>query len=238
MTMPNQRHGPAEGSALDPLAKEPVRVPDRLRASLFDESWQRQWKAPRMKLMCKNPTTLFVYWELTDWQRNLVAQHFQSQWHKLPFFLSVYDVTNVIFNGYNAHSVRTLAVHPDAQNWYIHSLNPGRRYLVTFGTTTVRGDFFAIVQSNTVQMPLLGGADSLHGGDASNPQVTFSKPFSRRLEPVDLVAPDLSEWLLTEDPSDSVDGVATGTAQYSEGTDDWVGSGHSVFPGGKGEQTS
>lgn len=138
--------------------------------SLFDESWTRTWQTNRLVAMAKEPDTLFVYWEVTDLRKTLIGEHFQSDWASLPFFLQLYDITHIHFNGYNAHSTRRIPVHPLSDNWYIHGLEPGRHYQVDFGTVTLRGEFFAVLRSNIVEAPLRPFTR------ANKPSVRFGMP--------------------------------------------------------------
>jgi hypothetical protein len=121
--------------------------------SLFDESWKRHWQTNRLVLLVKEPTTIFAYWEVDEIRRKLISEHFQSDWSRLPFFLQLYDVTDILFDGSNAHSTRRIPVFPDSDNWYIHDVEPRRTYLLDFGTTTFHGNFFTILRSNVVTTP-------------------------------------------------------------------------------------
>lgn len=124
-----------------------------LDSSIMDESWQRNWQVNRLVLLVKGPTTLFVYWEVDDLRKQLVCDHFQCTWTELPFFLQVYDVTELEFNGYNANSSFRIPVHPLSDHWVITGVQAERRYLVDFGTTTLTGGFFTIIRSNIDATP-------------------------------------------------------------------------------------
>lgn len=145
-----------ESVATSPGQVQPPAVSEESREypeTLFDESWTRKWFVSRLVLLVKEPTTVHVYWEVDEQKQQLVAKHFQSRWSDLPFFLQLYDVTDIDFNGYNAHRTLRIQVPPDADNWYIHDVEPQRRYLVDFGTITWNGDFFTILRSNTAGTP-------------------------------------------------------------------------------------
>lgn len=129
-------------------AEQPV-----LDRTLLDDSFERNWPLNRLVLMVKEPTCVFAYWYADEIRKNLVCGHFQSAWSQLPFFLQLYDVTDIHFNGDNAHSVRQIRVYPESDNWYIHHVEPRRRYMVDFGTTTLAGRFFTILRSNIVETP-------------------------------------------------------------------------------------
>jgi hypothetical protein len=121
--------------------------------TLFDESWQRSFGENRLVILAKEPRTIHAYWEVDSLHKRLICEHFNSDWANLPFFLQVYDVTDIYFNGQNAHEKRLVQVHPYADNWYVHGLLPNRNYVVDFGTTTLNRQFFAILRSNVTQMP-------------------------------------------------------------------------------------
>lgn len=121
--------------------------------SLFDDSWRRSWMVNRLVLLVQAPTTLFVYWEVDDLRKQLISEHFQCGWTELPFFLQVYDVTDINFDGYNAHSMFRIQVHPLADHWFITGVQAERRYLVDFGTTTLAGKFFTVIRSNIEATP-------------------------------------------------------------------------------------
>lgn len=120
---------------------------------LFDDSWTRKWNVNRLVLMVRDPHRLFAYWEVDDFKRKLVSEHFQTEWDNLPFYLRIHDVTDLMFDGYNSHSVSLIRVRPQSDNWYLNQVSSGRSYVADFGTTTWQGEFFALVRSNVVQTP-------------------------------------------------------------------------------------
>jgi len=134
---------------------------------LFDDSWTRKWEINRLVLMVRDPTRLFAYWEVDDLRKKLVSDHFQAEWDNLPFYLRLHDVSDLVFNGYNSHSVRPTKVHSQCDNWYLSDLRPGRSYVTDFGTTTWKGEFFALLRSNVIQTPPLPMYDMA-------PQVRFA----------------------------------------------------------------
>lgn len=120
---------------------------------LFDDSWTRKWNVNRLVLMVRDPHRLFAYWEVDDLKKKLVSEHFQTEWDNLPFYLRIHDVTDLMFDGYNSHSVSLTRVHAQSDKWYLNEVSPERSYLADFGTTTSQGEFFALLRSNVVQTP-------------------------------------------------------------------------------------
>jgi len=141
--------------------------------SLTDESWTRTWQISRLKLLVKDPGSLFAYWEVDDVRKTLISEHFQCAWMDLSFSLQLYDVTHIDFDGSNAHTIRQIRVHPLTDNWYIHDVQPGRHYLLDFGVSTCQGKFVAILRSNHVECPSVPVASS------RNPSIRFGSPWRK-----------------------------------------------------------
>ncbi len=84
-------------------------------------------------LMVQSPTTLYTYWELTWPCRNLVSDFFHTSFELLPRALRVYDVTDIWFDGKNAHEYQDIFIQPDADNWFIYDVMPGRTFIIDLG---------------------------------------------------------------------------------------------------------
>ncbi|WP_170119369.1 DUF4912 domain-containing protein [Tumebacillus permanentifrigoris] len=124
-------------------------------ASLVEESWNRAHGLNRLVAMVKEPRTLFTYWEINESRKHLIQAHFRADWSQLPFCLVVHDITDLHFNGTNAHNTIRIEVNPRAESWYIHGVTPGRRYQIDFCTQTIAGQLFTILRSNIVETPPL-----------------------------------------------------------------------------------
>ena len=124
-----------------------------------DEFWTRAWGLDRLTALPRDPSTLFVYWELRADRRRLLARHFQAAWNDLPCALQAYDATDVLFDGSNAHSVTRYAVSPAADNWYLRELPAGRVYIVDFGVVTPSGRFFTVLRGGPAALPPNPAAD-------------------------------------------------------------------------------
>ncbi|MDD5565329.1 MAG: DUF4912 domain-containing protein [Candidatus Omnitrophica bacterium] len=107
-------------------------------------------------LQVRDPWWLHSYWEVTQgtWER--FTQQLQDAFHHAKRVIRVYDVSQIIFNGRNAHRYFDIEVHPEANNWYIDTAGPGRSWCVDYGLRLPNGEFITIVRSNTVMTPLDG----------------------------------------------------------------------------------
>jgi len=110
----------------------------------------------RLVLQVRDPRWIHSYWEVT----HSTYEHFRHQlgdgFYSSKRILRVYDVSNVVFNGSNAHRFFDIEVGEQASNWYIDTNGPGRSWCVDFGLLLSDGRFITILRSNTVTTPLDG----------------------------------------------------------------------------------
>ncbi|MFC5449648.1 DUF4912 domain-containing protein [Paenibacillus aestuarii] len=104
-------------------------------------------------LMTIDAHTLYVYWEISDRRRWLVAQHFQCDYGDMPKVLRVYDVTCTLFDGSNAHAYWDIELSAEVIDWYIRDLGPGRTYIADIGTYTWDREFIPLLRSNCAATP-------------------------------------------------------------------------------------
>jgi uncharacterized protein len=100
------------------------------------------------KLISKHK--LFSCWEIAQWQKEQLISYFQDDVNLTVIIFRIYDVTDIYFNGLNAHSYYEFQVPIDRKNWTIKGLKPGRSYLTEVGFYVNRNQFFPILRSNTV----------------------------------------------------------------------------------------
>jgi hypothetical protein len=67
--------------------------------------------------------------------------------------LRVYDVSQIIFDGTNAHRFFDIQVNERVNNWYIDTDGPGKSWCVDLGLLLPGGRFITIVRSNVVHTP-------------------------------------------------------------------------------------
>ncbi|MBI5481469.1 MAG: DUF4912 domain-containing protein [Deltaproteobacteria bacterium] len=103
----------------------------------------------RIVLLPRDPQWLYSYWDVTN-------EHKQAARIRGGLFLCLrlYDVTDVIFDGSNAHAMWEQEVHELARNWYLHVPSPGRRYCLEIGYRGGEGQWLPLARSNTVPAPV------------------------------------------------------------------------------------
>lgn len=116
------------------------------------------WRLPSfygrdgIKLMAQGPTVLFAYWEITWPRMRMVASYLQTDYRQIQKGLRLYDVTDRLFDGHNAHGYRDLLISAEASSWYVYDMQPNRTYIADFGLFD-RERFCPILRSEPVATP-------------------------------------------------------------------------------------
>ncbi len=115
-----------------------------------------QYEKDRIILQVRDTRWLHAYWEVRGATFERLKSEFNQDFYNSKMILRVYDVSQIIFNGLNAHRFFDIQVNDFANNWYIDTGGPGRSWCVDYGLLLSDGRFITIVRSNTVHTPLEG----------------------------------------------------------------------------------
>lgn len=108
----------------------------------------------KIVLMVRDPYWAYAYWEITrDKQDEVRVQMNEEDWINSRHILRIYDVTDIKFNGSNAHRYFDIELTGHANNWYINMGVPDRSYCVDIGVLTEDRKFYTLVRSNTITLP-------------------------------------------------------------------------------------
>lgn len=107
-------------------------------------------------LQVRDPWWIHAYWETTPAIFNRLREQFGEAVFSARRVLRVYDISNIIFDGTNAHRFFDIGIAPETSNWYIDTGGPGRSWCVDLGFLLSDGRFITIVRSNTVHTPIEG----------------------------------------------------------------------------------
>ena len=119
---------------------------------------EHEWQLPAfygrdlVKVMAQGPSVLFVYWEITWPRMRMVASYMQVDFRYIQKGLRIYDVTDRLFDGKNAHDLKDVLVSEEAHSWYVNDVAPGRTYIVDFGLYE-QGRFCPILRSEPIVTP-------------------------------------------------------------------------------------
>lgn len=109
----------------------------------------------KIVLLVRDCSWLYTYWEVKPETMDRVKREIGDAFFSAKRMLRVYDVTDIAFNGTNAHRFFDIDVGHDTGNWYINS-QPGRSWCVDFGLLLSDGRFITLVRSNIVTTPIEG----------------------------------------------------------------------------------
>jgi hypothetical protein len=92
---------------------------------------------------------LVIKWKIAAWQKDLSASYFDNINQEI-IILRLYDVTDIYFNGTNAHSSYEFQLSKETTNWSIKGIKLGRSYLTEIGYKVNQNQYFPILRSNVV----------------------------------------------------------------------------------------
>jgi len=110
----------------------------------------------KIVLQVRDPWWIHAYWEVTAATFDGLRDRLNDAFYSAKRVLRVYDISNIIFNGANAHRFFDIEIDAHANNWYIDTQGPGKSWCVDFGLRLPDGQFITVVRSNTVHTPLEG----------------------------------------------------------------------------------
>jgi hypothetical protein len=92
---------------------------------------------------------LVINWKMAAWQKGLTASYFDNINQEI-IILRLYDVTDIYFNGSNAHFSYEFQLSKETTNWSIKGIKLGRSYLTEIGYKVNHNQYFPILRSNVV----------------------------------------------------------------------------------------
>ena len=129
---------------------------------------RKQFKFPqgygdhKIVVLVRDPWWIFAYWEMRREKEEEIVNKIKNDGDSpVKTILRIYDVTDVNFNGKNAHSYFDIELKGLASNWYINVGSPGRSWVVDIGVVTKKGGFYLLARSNMITTPRYGMSDKL-----------------------------------------------------------------------------
>lgn len=132
----------------------------------------------RIAILVRDPWWVFSYWEIRRDKEEEVLRRIESAGdQRQKSVLRVYDVTDIHFNGRNAHTYFDIDLNGLANSWYINVGKPDRAWVVDIGIVTKNGDFYLLARSNVIKTPRFGMSDQLDA-EWMMPEEEYWKLFS------------------------------------------------------------
>jgi len=132
------------------------------------------YKENRMVLLTRDPWWIHTYWELSPFFLEKIKNDLREEFFNAKRVLRVYDVTNIVFDGTNAHRYFDVEINDYANNWYIDTAGPGRSWCVDLGLKLASGKFITLLRSNVVSTPL-DGSSSITDEEWMVPEEIFAR---------------------------------------------------------------
>ncbi|WP_066064228.1 DUF4912 domain-containing protein [Neobacillus soli] len=99
------------------------------------------------------PRKLLLCWEVSELPKKVLELFFSVNFEQLVPIVRIYDITDLSFNGKNAHYYHEMAVPYQNGQWFINGLASDRSYAAELGVYFSNSDFFPLLRSNCIQTP-------------------------------------------------------------------------------------
>ncbi|MCM8783620.1 MAG: DUF4912 domain-containing protein [Candidatus Omnitrophica bacterium] len=119
-------------------------------------TFPRAYGDTKIVLLVRDPWWLHAYWEINREKEEELRKKLGDLYARSKYLLRVYDITDIIFDGTNAHSYFDIEINGGADNWYIEVGKPNRSWCVDLGLLTPDKKFFLVCRSNVVRTPRFG----------------------------------------------------------------------------------
>ncbi|MCX7000310.1 MAG: DUF4912 domain-containing protein [Candidatus Sumerlaeota bacterium] len=112
----------------------------------------KEYGETKIVLLVRDPEWVFAYWEINDEIR--FRHGLERGAHTRTLAFRVYDITDIIFDGTNAHRYYDVIINDYALSWYLRMPEVNRSWCVDLGYYEPKsGDFVLLARSNTVTTP-------------------------------------------------------------------------------------
>ncbi|WP_342043163.1 DUF4912 domain-containing protein [Bacillus sp. OTU2372] len=106
-----------------------------------------------LKARLITPRKIILFWDISELPKKIIEQFFNRKFEELVTVTRIYDVTNILFNGKNAHHYNEITVPYQSGHWFIKGLSENRSYVSELGVHLSDNQFFPLYRSNCIQMP-------------------------------------------------------------------------------------
>jgi uncharacterized protein len=108
-----------------------------------------------MKAKLVSPRKVILFWEISKIPEKIIGIYFNHEMDELVHIVRIYDVTDILFTGSNAHHYYEIAVPYSKGYWFVKGLPANRSYVAELGMKVQRSDFFPVYRSNSFQTPVM-----------------------------------------------------------------------------------
>ncbi|MDR3256950.1 MAG: DUF4912 domain-containing protein [Endomicrobium sp.] len=113
----------------------------------------------KVVILPRDPVWIYAYWEISSETTKKLLKQYNENLDTLPVIVRVYDITDINFNGRNAHRYFDIKVNRNALSWYINVGEYNRSWCIDIGYILKSGDYIIVARSNSMIMPKYGVSD-------------------------------------------------------------------------------
>ncbi|WP_147532362.1 DUF4912 domain-containing protein [Bacillus marasmi] len=100
-----------------------------------------------LKLNILSKDKIAASWTLSNQRLDFVVNYFGKPFTSFRTALRIYDITDLNFNGNNAHHFHGFMMKQGQNAWDIKGLNPNRHYCLELGIHLSETEFFPLLRS-------------------------------------------------------------------------------------------
>jgi hypothetical protein len=98
---------------------------------------------------------LVLLWDITLITKKVIESYFSVCFRDLVALIRIYDVTDIIFDGKNAHHFYEVSIPLNNGQWFIKGLAANRSYIAELAVLIPTAGYFPLFRSNCLQTPNL-----------------------------------------------------------------------------------
>jgi hypothetical protein len=108
-----------------------------------------------LQIRLVSPRKVILFWEVSDVPKKIIERFFNRKFEDLVQVVRIYDVTDIIFNGKNAHHFYEITLPYNNGHWFVKGLVANRGYIAELGVHISKNKFFPLLRSNSVHSPIV-----------------------------------------------------------------------------------
>ncbi|MBI5637595.1 MAG: DUF4912 domain-containing protein [Nitrospinae bacterium] len=145
---PSPKYRAGEEEVVEESKYHVAQTQEHLEAATIPDRYEDN----RIVLLARDPYWGHTFWDLHPNLPADTAARNGTNLGECHFALRVYDVTDVSFNGRNAHKHFDIGVHGLKNSWYVNVPEEDRAWVAEIGLKSRKGEFFMMARSNVIMM--------------------------------------------------------------------------------------
>ncbi|WP_195572037.1 DUF4912 domain-containing protein [Paenibacillus sp. 1001270B_150601_E10] len=114
--------------------------------------WPPTYRHSFIHLMVQSPHVLFVYWDVHERKRNMIAAHYRTPWSSLPKIIRFYAYEEET-TAFDRPAMWVDIEVGETSSWYYREAIPKMIYAADYGIANQDGQFVPLLRSNKSRTP-------------------------------------------------------------------------------------